>query len=109
MMMQEIFEYYFEQKQSDQKNKYVTPEELQKAVTFKLDTVRFTDFVGRLTAERDLHDPIAPLEERLHNIERQLLDLATKNEVKLQLKPKADIEMIRTLEKQDELTLSKVA
>ena len=47
MMMQEIFEYYFEQKQAETKNKFITRDDLQKSLSFKLDTIRFTDFVGR--------------------------------------------------------------
>ena len=88
---------------------FVTHEQLKKNLSFKLDTVWFTDFLGRHNAEQTLHDPIPAIREQLHNIERRFLDLTTKGEVARSLEPKADIDMIRQLERQDKLTLEKIA
>jgi len=61
LMIQEIFEYYFEQKQAEKKDLYVTREQLLKSLSFKLDTVKFTDFLGHHTAEKETNDPITPI------------------------------------------------
>jgi len=61
--------------------------------------VIFNDFIGRHTAEQERFDPITPLKERLHNIERKLLDLPSRSEVTLYLEPKADVDMISELKR----------
>ena len=63
LMIQEIFDYYFEQKAAGNKDMYVTNEQLKRSLSFKLDTVRFTDFLERHTAEQTFKDPIPPIRE----------------------------------------------
>ena len=69
LMIQEIFDYYFDKRAAESKENFVTHDQLKRSLSFKLDTVRFTDFLERHTAEQTFKDPIPPIKEQLHNIE----------------------------------------
>ena len=63
LMIQEIFDYYFDKRAAESKENFVTHDQLKRSLSFKLDTVRFTDFLERHTAEQTFKDPIPPIKE----------------------------------------------
>ena len=80
VMIQEILEYYYDKKTTEMMSRLVTKEHFKESLSVKLDYNVFRDHQKMLSGDRTQEIKNSQLDEKIYNLERQLLNYVTKEE-----------------------------
>ena len=95
-MIQEILEYYFDKKVADHQAKLVTLDHFNQKMGQKLEANIFYNYEKR-QANQKIEDNTFKLEERIHKLERGLIDFVTKDEHQLDIEARATTDQLTGL------------
>lgn len=76
-MIKEIFEYFIQKKDQQDRELYVSHTELSQAVRKKLDVDVFKAYEGRQIAVRNTDNSVMQLDEKCHKLDRKFLEYTT--------------------------------
>ena len=100
IMIQEILEFYFEKRVSSTVGNMVTKEEMKEALSLKMNYDDFALFRKRLDQDRTQEYKNFEFEEKIHKLDRQLLQYVTKDSHEVSMREKASNENLEEIQTQ---------